>query len=101
NGVFLFEYELQSELRTPPNNPIPPVPIDLPINVNGILLAFVAALITVVIMAIVVSKGRKIKEKVRNGGNRDVLDKIEGTAPRYRYSKQRRRKTNIDFEDWD
>ena len=101
NGVFLFEYELQSELRTPPNNPIPPVPIDLPIDVNGILLAFVAALITVVIMAIIVSKGRKIKEKVRNGGNRDALEKIEGISPRYKYSKQRRRNNNIDFEDWD
>ena len=101
NGVFLFEYELQSELRTPPNNPIPPVPIDLPINVNGILLAFVAALITVVIMAIIVSKGRKIKERVRNGGNRDALEKIEDYTSRHKYSKQRRRKNNIDFEDWD
>jgi len=92
---------LQSELRTLPNNPIPPVPIDLPIKINGILLAFGTALFTVVIMAIVVSRGRKIKEKIRSGGNRDTLEKIEGIAPRYKYSKQRRRKTNIDFEDWD
>ncbi|TKJ22567.1 MAG: hypothetical protein CEE43_06665 [Promethearchaeota archaeon Loki_b32] len=92
---------MQSELRTIPNNPIPPVPIDLPIKINGILLAFGTALFTVVIMAIVVSRGRKIKEKIRNGGNRGALEKIEDFTSRHKYTKQRRRKTNIDFEDWD
>ena len=100
-GLFLFGYEIQLNASISPAPPPPPSPIHLPIEVNGIILAIIALVITVITVSLMIKYGRIIKDKIRKGENRDVLEKAERITPKNKDSEKKRRRTHIDFEDWD
>ena len=98
NGLFLFKHEIQSDLWIPPD-PVP-TPINPPIKVNGIFLAITASAITAFAAVVVILSGRSIKQKIRIGEDRDVIEKAENRSQKKKYSNKKRHKNQVFFEDW-
>ncbi|MFX1569448.1 MAG: prenyltransferase/squalene oxidase repeat-containing protein [Promethearchaeota archaeon] len=100
NGLFLFEYEIKPDLYIPSQPIPPPEPIIPPLfglfDLNGIILAILASIITAITVGGVIWCGNLIKKKI-HGETGDVFEKVieknQGSDMKQKYP--------VLFEDWD
>ncbi len=96
-GLFIFDYAPNQTVNLFSPEPIPP-PINLPIEVNGIILSICASIITFVVVAITIKIGRGVKEKIHRGEYIDKREKIHRNRPKKNYSEDIE---DSFFEFWD
>ena len=90
DGLFLFDYSPnQTVIQDLPESI--PTPIIIPFKVNGYILAISALIITIVVVAITIKIGRRIKEKIHNGNVNDKREKTHRSRPEEKYSENKKR----------
>jgi prenyltransferase beta subunit len=89
-GLFLFEYDTQSNQENPEPQKL--------LNANGDLLAVVGVVITIGLVALVIKGGRWVKKKAKTGDRGEVLESEESTSQKNEINDKLK---VISFEDYD